>query len=118
MIRNQILDGDDFGAIATAVSDDSASAANGGDLGWNGPGIFVPEFQAVLDSLDIGALSEPFKTQFGWHMVEVLERRQHDTTDDVKLQQAVMALRMNKLEEETELWVRRIRDEAFVEYML
>ena len=117
-IRDQIVEGDDFEAIATVVSEDPGSAANGGDLGWNGPDTFVPEFQAVVISLEIGELSEPFKSPFGWHIVEVLGRRQHDTTEDVQRQQALMALRMNKLEEETELWVRRLRDEAFVEYML
>ena len=117
-IREQIVEGDDFEAIATVVSEDPGSAANGGDLGWNGPDTFVPEFQAVVISLEIGELSEPFKSPFGWHIVEVLGRRQHDTTEDVQRQQALMALRMNKLEEETELWVRRLRDEAFVEYML
>lgn len=118
MIREQIVEGDDFEAIATVVSEDPGSAANGGDLGWNGPDTFVPEFQAVVGSLEIGELSEPFRSPFGWHIVEVLGRRQHDTTEDVQRQQALMALRMNKLEEETELWVRRLRDEAFVEYML
>ena len=118
MIREQIVDGDDFEAIATVVSEDPGSATNGGDLGWNGPDTFVPEFQAVVVSLEIGELSEPFKSPFGWHIVEVLGRRQHDTTEDVQRQQALMALRVNKLEEETELWVRRLRDEAFVEYML
>ena len=118
MIREQIVEGDDFEAIATVVSEDPGSATNGGDLGWNGPDTFVPEFQAVAISLEIGELSEPFKSPFGWHIVEVLGRRQHDTTEDVQRQQALMALRINKLEEETELWVRRLRDEAFVEYML
>jgi peptidyl-prolyl cis-trans isomerase SurA len=118
MIREQIVEGDDFEAIATVVSEDPGSGANGGDLGWNGPDTFVPEFQAVVISLEIGELSEPFKSPFGWHIVEVLGRRQHDTTEDVQRQQALMALRINKLEEETELWVRRLRDEAFVAYML
>ena len=118
MIREQIIEGDDFEAIATVVSEDPGSAANGGDLGWNGPDSFAPEFQAVVKSLEIGELSEPFRSPFGWHIAEVLGRRQHDTTEDVQRQQALMALRMSKLEEETELWVRRLRDEAFVEYML
>ena len=118
MIRDQIIGGDEFEAIAIAVSKDPGSAPDGGDLGWNGPGTFVPEFSDVIESLEIGELSEPFKSPFGWHIVEVLGRRQHDTTEDVKRQQALVALRMNKLEEESELWVRRLRDEAFVEYML
>lgn len=117
-VREQILSGDDFAAIASAVSDDPTSAAEGGDLGWNGPDVFVPEFQAVCDSLEIGELSQPVQTQFGWHLIEVLERRTQDTTEEVERQRAAMAIRNSKLEEETELWLRRLRDEAFVEYRL
>jgi len=117
-IRQQIVAGADFATIATAVSEDPGSAAKGGDLGWTGPGIFVPEFQAVADSLPIGQLSEPFQSPFGWHILEVMGRRTYDTTDDIQRREAIMAIRNAKLEEETELWVRRIRDEAFVEYRL
>jgi peptidyl-prolyl cis-trans isomerase SurA len=117
-IRQQIIDGEDFATIATAVSEDPGSAANGGDLGWIGPGIFVPEFQAMADSLPIGELSEPFPSPFGWHILEVTGRRTYDTTEDLQKREAVMAIRNAKLEEETELWIRRIRDEAFVEYRI
>jgi peptidyl-prolyl cis-trans isomerase SurA len=117
-IRQQIMDGEGFATIATAVSEDPGSAANGGDLGWVGPGIFVPEFQAMADSLPIGELSEPFATPFGWHILEVTGRRTYDTTEDIQKREAVMSIRNAKLEEETELWIRRIRDEAFVEYRI
>jgi len=117
-VREQIIAGDDFAAIASAVSDDPTSAAEGGDLGWNGPDVFVPEFQAVCDSLAVGELSQPVQTPFGWHLIQVLERRTQDTTADVERQRAIMAIRSSKLEEETELWLRRLRDEAFVEYRL
>ena len=117
-IYAQIQNGDDFSAVATAVSEDPGSAINGGDLGWNGPGIFVPEFQAVCDSLEIGEMSEPFKTPFGWHIVQVLDRRVFDMTDEVERREAIMTIRNSKLEEETELWARRLRDQAFVEYKL
>lgn len=117
-IRTEILEGGDFGAIAKAVSEDPASAVEGGDLGWSGPGMFVPEFEETMNSLEIGDISEPFQSPFGWHILEVTERRVHDTTEDVRRQQAMMAIRNSKVAEETELWVRQIRDEAFVEYRI
>jgi peptidyl-prolyl cis-trans isomerase SurA len=117
-IREQILDGDDFEAVAKVVSEDPGSAINGGDLGWNGPDIFVPEFQAVCDQLEIDEISEPFRSGFGWHVIQLLGRRVHDTTDEVMRLDAMMAIRNSKLNEETELWTRRLRDQAFVEYRL
>ena len=117
-IRQQILDGDDFEAVAKAVSEDPASGVDGGDLGWTGPGDFVPEFQAICDSLELNELSPPFQTPYGWHVVQVLGRRVHDTTDEVERQEAVMAIRNSKLNEETEIWMRRLRDQAFVEVRL
>jgi len=117
-IRDDILNGDDFAAIAKAVSEDPGSAIEGGDLGWAGPGNFVPEFEAVLDRLALEEISEPFRSPFGWHVVQLLERRVHDTTDDVREQRAIMAIRESKLAEETELWLRQMRDEAFIEYRL
>ncbi len=117
-IRKQITDGEDFATVATAVSEDPGSAAKGGDLGWMGPGVFVPEFEAMANSLPIGELSQPFATPFGWHILEVLDRRTYDTTDDIQKREAIMAIRNAKLEEETELWVRRIRDEAFVDFRI
>ena len=117
-IRQQIIAGENFATIATAVSEDPGSATKGGELGWSGPGIFVPEFQRMSDSLEIGELSEPFESPFGWHVLEVMGRRTFDTTAETQKRGAVMAIRNAKLEEETELWIRRIRDEAFVEYRL
>ncbi len=117
-IRQQIVAGDDFAAVATVMSEDPGSAVDGGDLGWNGPGTFVPEFQAVCDALEIDEISEPFGTPFGWHVVQLLGRRVQDMTEEVARREAIMAIRNSKLEEETELWARRLRDEAFVEYKL
>jgi peptidyl-prolyl cis-trans isomerase SurA len=114
-IREDIINGDDFAAIATAVSEDPGSAVEGGDLGWVGPGVFVPEFEQTMAELEIGDISQPVQSPFGWHIIEVLERRSHDTTDDVRRQQAMIAIRNGKVAEETELWIRQIRDEAFVE---
>jgi peptidyl-prolyl cis-trans isomerase SurA len=117
-IRDGILNGDEFEAIAKAISEDPGSAIEGGDLGWAGPGTFVPEFEAVLERLAIEEISEAFKSPFGWHVVQLLERRVHDTTDDVREQRAIAAIRESKLAEETELWLRQMRDEAFIEYRL
>ncbi len=117
-LRDQILDGGDFAAIARSVSEDTVSAADGGDLGWTPRGVFVPEFEQVIDTLAIGELSQPFETRYGWHIVEVLETRTHDTTDELREQQCVEQIRAGKMEEEQQLWLRRLRDEAFVDIRL
>jgi peptidyl-prolyl cis-trans isomerase SurA len=118
-IRERVLNGgEDFAAIAAVTSQDPSSAADGGDLGWAGPGTFVPEFERTLESLQDNEISKPFKTQFGWHIIQLLGRRQHDATEDMRRQRAFAELREAKAEEETELWLRRLRDEAFVEYRM
>ena len=118
-IRKRIVEGgEDFAAIAAVTSNDPGSGAQGGDLGWAGPGTFVPEFEQQLDQLKENEISEPFKTQFGWHIVQLLGRRVHDATQDKIRQQVFAQLRESKAEEETELWLRRLRDEAFVDYRM
>jgi peptidyl-prolyl cis-trans isomerase SurA len=118
-IRDRILNkGENFTAVASVVSEDPGSAADGGDLGWSSPGTFVPEFEKQLAQLQPDEISQPFRTQFGWHIIQLLGRRQFDTTDDVQRQRAFGALREAKADEETELWLRRLRDEAYVEYKL
>ena len=114
-IREKVLKGEDFAAFASSMSEDSGSAVNGGDLGWNGPGTFVPEFESTMAGLKDNEISEPFHTQFGWHIVQVLGRRQFDTTEESLRQRAFRQLRESKADEETELWLRRLRDEAFVD---
>jgi peptidyl-prolyl cis-trans isomerase SurA len=114
-IRQQIIGGDDFATVARAVSDDNTSATDGGDLGWMSPGDTVPEFEQAIAQLALGSLSEPIQTRFGWHIVEVLERRSHDTTDEMKREECARQIRTSKAEEERELWVRRLRDQAFVD---
>lgn len=117
-IRDQILDGDDFATIAQAVSEDAVSAADGGDLGWSEPDAYVPEFTEMLTSLPIGELSEPFQTRFGWHILEVLEHRSYDQTNDVKEQQCATEIRAAKAEEEKAMWLRRLRDQSFIDTRL
>jgi len=115
-IRQRIVSGeDDFATVAKAVSDDPGSKVEGGDLGWAGPKSFAPEFQAVADGIAENTVSEPFRSRFGWHILEVLGRRTQDTTEEVKRQQAALAIRNSRVGEETEIWMQRLRDEAFVE---
>ena len=109
----RIEEGEDFGELAKLLSD-GPTAPVGGDLGWSDPGSFVPEFERVLDDLEIGEISEPFRSPFGWHIVEVLDRRVYDNTEDLKRRNCDARIRNSKMEDETQLWMRRLRDEAFV----
>jgi peptidyl-prolyl cis-trans isomerase SurA len=115
VIRERVLNGESFADIAMLESEDPTSGARGGDLGWNPPGSFVPEFDRELERLSPGELSEPFATPFGWHLVLLEDRQERDTTDEVRRMQAVQAIRASKQEQETELWLRRLRDEAWVD---
>ena len=114
-LRDRINKGESFAGIASATSEDPGSAPDGGDLGWSGPGTFVPEFDKSIADLKVNDISEPFKTRYGWHIVQMLGTRTYDSTDDVRRQRAFAAIRESKADEETELWLRRLRDEAFVE---
>lgn len=117
-VRDQILGGDDFAAIAAAVSEDARSAVDGGDLGWSTLDDFVPEFATELGQLEIGEVSEPFVTRYGWHIAEVTDRRSHDVTQELQEQQCRSQIGNRRLEEEREVWRRRLRDEAYVDKRL
>lgn len=117
-LRERIDNGEDFAELARANSEDTGSASSGGDLGWANPGMFVDPFEKAMSELKPGQMSEPFKTQFGWHIVQVLERRQRDSTDELKRARAHEAIRQRKIEEQTQDWLRRMRDEAYVEIRL
>lgn len=117
-LRMRIEGGDDFAELARAHSVDTMSAADGGDLGWVNPGDLVPEFENMMDSLEPGAVSEPFPSQYGFHILQVLDRREHDSTEDIKRARAREAIRRRKLEEARTDWLRQMRDEAYVEYRL
>lgn len=115
-IRDRIVvDGEDFADVARLESQDPTSAAQGGDLGWNSPGTFVGPFEEQVARLAPGEVSQPFRTDFGWHIVEVIDRKERDTTEEVKRERAIQAIRASKQEQETEIWLRQIRDEAYVE---
>ncbi len=117
-IRRQLSNGGDFAALAKQYSEDHGSATEGGDLGWTESTTFVPTFRSVVDSLPLKKLSEPFQSQYGWHIVEVLERRQYDKTEDLKRTQVRELLFKRKAAEEEDLWIRRIREQAYVDYRL
>jgi peptidyl-prolyl cis-trans isomerase SurA len=117
-LRLRITGGDDFATLARAHSDDTGSALNGGDLGWVNPGDTVPAFEEVMAGLAPGEISQPFQTPFGWHIVQVLERRDQDTADELLRLKAKDVLRQRKAEEATDLWLRQLRDQAYVELRL
>ena len=108
--------GDDFAQLARTNSDDRGSALDGGDLGWVGLGKMVPEFEEVMTVMGIGVVSAPFRTEFGFHLLEVLDRREYDGTEEVKRDRARQAIRQRKIDEKRQSWLRRLRDEAYVEY--
>ena len=116
-LKQKIESGKSFAELASEFSEDPGSKIKGGDLGWSSPGEFTPAFERVANNLDIGQISEPFKTAFGWHILEVLERRQHDQGKTNKENQARTAIQKRKIDEELRLWLRRIRDEAYVEFI-
>jgi peptidyl-prolyl cis-trans isomerase SurA len=117
-LRLRLLGGENFSELARSHSDDRASSANGGELGWVNAGDLVPRFEEVMNHLQAGEISQPFETEFGWHIVQVLERRDYDGTEEVRRADAKAAIRKRKIEEEHEIWLRRLRDEAYVEYRI
>jgi peptidyl-prolyl cis-trans isomerase SurA len=117
-IKHRIENGEDFASLARGHSDDKGSAIKSGDLGWVQAGALVPAFEEAMKDLDINQLSEPVQTQFGWHLIQVLERQESHDTEELLKNQAREELFKRKVEEETELWLRRIRDEAYVEIRL
>ena len=116
-LKRKITNGADFGKLATEHSQDPGSKELGGDLGWADPGTFVDAFEDTMATLKPGEISAPFQSQFGWHLMQVLERRQQNQTSTSLEAQARKQIRKRKTDEELRLWLRRIRDEAFVEYV-
>ena len=114
-IRQDILSGKaKFADMAKKYSDDG-SASKGGDLGWLSPGDTVPEFEKAMDALKVGEISEPIKSPFGYHLIQVIERRQKDVTQEKRRIMARDAIFQRKLEQATEDWMRELRDRAYVE---
>ncbi len=114
-LRSRILAGEDFGDMAREYSEDIGSAQEGGELGWTTPGQMVPEFEAAMEKTEVDAISEPVRSQFGWHIVKVEGRRDQDMTDLATRSKAMDYVHGRKYQEELDAWLRQIRDEAFVD---
>lgn len=117
LLRERIVNGADFAELARLHSDD-LSASKGGDLGWLSPGDTVPEFERAMEALKPGEVSQPIQSTFGWHLIQVLERRDQDITQERRRLEARLAIRARKADEAFEDWVRQMRDRAYVEYRL
>lgn len=117
-IRQQLLDGGDFTKMAREHSEDIGSMLQGGDLGWSSPGQMVPAFEAAMAETEVGEISEPFKSRFGWHILQVEERREKDMSDLVLRNQAANMLRSRRFDEELQTWLAEIREEAYIEIKL
>lgn len=114
-LYEKILQGDDFELLAKEYSEDKGSALQGGDLGWTGPGQFVPAFEETLHNLAVNDVSRPIKTQFGWHVIQKTGERTHDATEEDWKAQAQQAIFERKFSDELEAWLVRIKEEAFIE---
>ena len=114
-LRAAILGGAVFEDLAKANSEDPGSKSDGGLLDWSELNVYAPEFAKVLETLPEGEISKPFPTQFGWHIVKVLDRRDHDVTDLARRNRAGGQLRQRKIEEQGQLWLQRLRDEAYLD---
>lgn len=115
VLKDKIEKGEDFAKLAKENSEDTGSMLSGGDLGWSTPGMFVASFEETLANTPIGKVSRPFKSQFGWHILQVLERRKEDMSEQMKRNQAQNVIRSRRFDEEFQLWLTQIREEAFVE---
>ena len=117
-LYDRVQRGEEFSELAKAYSDDTASALNGGDMSWISPEALVPEFRTVMLNIPHKTVSEPFRTTYGWHVLEVLGKRKSDISNQVRRSRVRELLSNRKFEEELQVWLREIRDQAFVEIKL
>ncbi len=117
-LRERIVNGEDFAPIAKANSEDKGSAIDGGDLGWINPGTMVSEFEEEMNKLAPGETSQPIKSRFGWHIIQVIARRKQDVTKIVLRNKIRQQISQRKKEEAVSNWLRRLRSEAYVEYRM
>ncbi|MEM7540291.1 MAG: peptidylprolyl isomerase [Pseudomonadota bacterium] len=117
-LKIRLESGDDFATLAKTHSDDRTSALAGGDLGWVSKGQMVPEFEEIMEVADIGMYAGPIKSEFGYHILQVRERRTIDGTEDAQRARARRAIQRRKFDEARQAWLRRLRDEAYVEYRI
>lgn len=114
-LRERILAGEEFADLARQYTEDMGTAQEGGDLGWARAGQFVPAFEATMNALAIDELSEPVQSQFGWHLLQVLDRREYDISQETAREQAYRYLFQRKFDDELDAWLQKIRDEAYVD---
>ncbi|MFG6667188.1 peptidylprolyl isomerase [Halomonas sp. HNIBRBA4712] len=117
-VRSRLQQGEDFAAVAREFSDDRGSALNGGDLGWVRPGQTVPAFEEAMSALSPGQISAPVRSQFGYHIIEVLDSRRQDVTNESRRDQVRQAIFQRRANEELQNWQREIREQAFVDIRL
>ncbi|NND82738.1 MAG: hypothetical protein HKN50_09960 [Gammaproteobacteria bacterium] len=116
-VRQQILGGEDFGKMARIYSDDSVSAAFGGDMGWVSPGETVAEFEQVYTQMPLNQVSQPFSTQYGVHILQVQDRREKNITDQMVRSRADNILRRQRAQREFQQWVSELREQAYIEHV-
>ena len=114
-VKARLNEGEDFVQLARKYSDDPGSALSGGDLGWTEPGVLVPIFEETMNNAEIGVSSPIFQSQFGWHILEVSERREKDLSQERAAQRARMAIAETKYDDELNNWLQELRDNAFVD---
>ena len=114
-LYDRIISGDDFAGLARSNSDDPVSAIDGGSLDWVSPGQMVPEFDNMMNQVALNEVSKPFRSQFGWHILEVTERRKQDMRALIQSNQAKQVIHKYKYESELSNWLLEIKDEAFIE---
>lgn len=114
-VYDELMSGGDFEALAKEHSEDPGSALKGGELGWSSSEDFVPEFAAMVDSAELNTLTKPFRSKFGWHILEVQERRMADMSEEALKNKAAQILHKQRFEDELQKWLKEIRDEAYVE---
>ena len=117
-IRVKILSGEKVTESAKLYSDDIGTSLSGGSLGWSVPGQFQPKFEEMMSAVSIGDVSEPFETTYGWHILQVSERRKQDFSNEVMRSQARNTLKQKRFKEELEIWLKEIRDEAYIDIKL
>ena len=117
-IYQKLADGEDFKQLARQHSEDPGSKMEGGELGWSAPDTFDPAFEAVMNSVDIGEVSRPFQSSFGWHILEVLDRRNEDISDDVRKNRAYSIIFNRKFEQELQRTLIELRSESYVDIKL
>jgi len=115
-IKHRVENGEDFAELARAHSDDMVSAVRGGDLGWSTPGTMVPEFEQRMNALANNEMSEVFKSRFGWHLIQLHDRREQNMADEYQRSQAREQIHSRKMAEEVDNWLRELRDSSYVEY--